>query len=183
MVGQNLVVNPSTDCGIVRSIYIKDSNINTVEVGWFEDNGPGGFHFTSCQDFGSPHVLVYAIVNNFKKCKQDPPALSASTPDYSFKVQNPDHDTDFVYYYDDDNTPDISLGFFSTDHTNGYAQTATERKEAPDSLRASFVPFQSLGTGGAWHSYPGAFLTSNPPVGGWDVCSWSGLSLEVKSLC
>lgn len=181
-VGQNLVVNPASDCGIVRSIYIKDSNINTVEVGWFEDDGTGGFHYKDCQDFANPHVLVYALIDNTPICKQDPQPVFASEPDYSFKVVNADHDSDFAYYYDDDDTPDTLLSVITTNHTNGYAQTATER-QGSDSLRASFVPFNSLGALDDWHSYPDAFLTTNPPVGGWEVCSWSGLNLEVKSSC
>lgn len=120
-VGQNLVVNPASDCGIVRSIYIKDSNINTVEVGWFEDDGTGGFHYKDCQDFANPHVLVYALIDNTPICKQDPQPVFASEPDYSFKVVNADHDSDFAYYYDDDDTPDTLLSVITTNHTNGCA--------------------------------------------------------------
>ena len=41
-VASNLVVNPSTTCQIVRSLYVRDNGTNFVEVGWYEDDGPGG---------------------------------------------------------------------------------------------------------------------------------------------
>jgi hypothetical protein len=183
-VGQNLVINPSTSCGITRSIYIEDSSDNFVEVGWYEDDGPGGDGSPPCTDFGSPHVLVYAIVSGFMKCKSAPPGLPLAEPHYSFRVDNPDHDHDFVYYYDDDNTPDISLGFFATDHINGWTKAGDEGHDTVDSLRASFVPFESMGSGGAWLSgFPSPELFSSGNVGSWDVCSWSSLNLEVKLTC
>ena len=180
---ENLVINPSTPCGIVRSVFIEDNAANYVEVGWFENNA-GAFQFEGCQDFANPHVLVYAVVLGDAKCKANPPSLPLSPdPIYSFKVDNPDHDHDFVYYYDDDKSPSISLGFFATDHTNGFAKTTTERHDPGDSLRGDFFDFNSLGGMGEWHDYPDSNRDEIGNVGGWEVCSWSGHHLSVKLTC
>lgn len=105
----NYVVNPSTNCGIVRSVTIYTSSQNYVEVGWYEDDGAGGFRFANCDHWASPHILVFAKVSGFNKCKQSTAQLTAGE-NYSFRVDNPDHDFDFVYYWDGDTTPEYQPG-------------------------------------------------------------------------
>jgi hypothetical protein len=178
----NLVVNPAgTTCTVIRSVYIiRDLPNNYVEVGYFED-GPDQPD-DPCSYVTTPHILVYAVVDGFVKCKTGTQGLTAGQ-EYSFRVDNPDHDFDFVYYWDDDTTPSISLGFYATDHRAGYPQMASERGTTSDSLRADFGGVNSLGGAGNWHvlSDPDVFSVGN--VGSWDVCSWGGTSLIVKNPC
>lgn len=175
----NSVINPASTCGLVRSVYVWDTADNIVEVGWFEDGTNGSA--AKCSDVLSPHILVYAIVNGFIKCKTGTNALSAGQS-YSFRVDNPDHDFDFVYYWDDDTTPNISLGFYATDHRNGFPQSGDERKHPNDSLRASFSGLNSLGGGGAWHAFPSPVnLGSTGNVSGFTVCSWGSTFLHVRA--
>lgn len=119
-------------------------------------------------------------MSGFNKCKQSTAQLTAGQ-DYSFRVDNPDHDFDFVYYWDDDTTPSISLGFYATDISLGHPHTWDERHDTPDSLRATMSSFNSLSGGGAWQSYPGANIFDTGPTDGWSVCSWSASSLVVKA--
>lgn len=130
----------------------------------------------------NPHILVYALVNKFVKCKSGTNLLSAGQQ-YSFRVDNPDHDFDFVYYWDDDTTPNISLGFFSTDHKAGYPQMVSERGTQGDVLRASFGGVNSLGGAGNWNPFGDPTLVSTGFVGDWEVCSWGATSLVVKKPC
>lgn len=180
-VAENLVINPASTCGLVRSVYIRQDSNNFVEVGWFESGTNGTF--IGCDDLLTPHVLVYATVRGFVKCKHGTPALTA-LQDYSFRVDNPDHDNDFVYYYDSDTTPSISLGFFATDHQRGFAMMAAERKHTTDNLRADLLGVNSLNSGGSWGSFPLQYdLIVNPDVSGYSACSWSGDHLVVKASC
>lgn len=173
------VVNPVTDCGIVRSVAIQTSIQNYVEIGWYEDDGAGGFGFTDCEHYSAPHILVFAAVNGFAKCKPNTQQLTAGES-YSFRVDNPDHDFDFVYYWDADTSPNISLGFYATDISTGKPNTWDERHETSDSLRATLSSFNSLSSGGAWQGYPGADLSVSGSTVGWSVCSWSATSLVAK---
>jgi hypothetical protein len=179
-VTNNLVINPASTCSIVRSIYIVNSALNFVEVGWFE-NGPD-YPGDPCDDVSTPHILVYAKVAGHIKCKPATPALNAGQS-YSFRVDNPDHDNDFVYYWAGDQTPDISLGYFATGFTRGYAQSGDERTATSDSLRADFSGLNSLGGGGGWHNFENPSTYSEGNVSGFAICSWSGGHLEVKSSC
>jgi len=177
----NLDVNPTgTICTAIRSVYIiRDLPNNYVEVGWFED-GPDQPD-DPCSYVTTPHILVYAVVDSFVKCKPGTQALTAGQ-EYSFRVDNPDHDFDYTYYYDDDTTPSISLGFFATDHKAGYPQMATERGTSGENLRAGFGGVNTLGPI-AWHVLDDPDVFSQGDVGSWDVCSWGGTSLIVKNPC
>jgi hypothetical protein len=102
--------------------------------------------------------------------------------DYSFRVDNPDHDFDFVYYWDDDNTPDILLGFYATDHKNGIPNILDERFNSNDSLRARFTGVNTLGSQGNWRELPSPLdLDSWGLLGGFEVCSWGSTSLIVQA--
>jgi hypothetical protein len=179
-VARMLVVNPPSDCELMRSLYIQKDGSNWVEVGWYKD---GQFaSLDKCSNTTTPHILVYAVVNSSTiKCKPDTPALNPGQ-EYSFRVDNPDHDQDFTYYWDSDQTPSISLGYYSTSQTKGYPQASDERRtSSADSLRAEFWYTESLGSGGGWHGFPSATLEDYGDTSGWDVCAWSGNSLIVKS--
>ena len=175
-----LVVDPSSDCELMRTLYIQKDEVNWVEVGWYQDGADGSLDI--CTDTLTPHVLVYAFVYGYIKCKPSVPTLSAGE-EYSFKVANPDHDLDFTYYWDSDSTPDQSLGSYSTLHAKGYPQASDERRNGTDdSLRASFDMTESLGSGGGWHSFPTPVrLEEYRDTSGWAVCSWSGNGLVVRS--
>ena len=175
---KNSVINPNSDCSIVRSTYVWDSINNLVEVGWYENGSDGALQ--KCDYVLTPHILVYAIVNGFVKCKSGTAALNAGL-DYSFRVANPDHDSDFVYEWDDDNTPSINLGFYATDHTNGYPKTASERHHTNDSLRADFTGMDSLGGGGAWGPYPNPQPIANNSVG-YVICSSGSTFFHIRAI-
>lgn len=177
-VADNLVINPSTPCTIIRTVYIRGDSLNFVEIGYYDD---GAATPTQCDHFTSPHVLVFALVNNFAKCKPAPPALTANQT-YSFRVDNPDHDQDFVYYYDSDTTPDILLGFYATDIIKGYPQMADERWQTSDSLKADFAGVGTLGGGGNWNAYGDPQVFSVQPVNGWQFCSGSGTGMVVRAV-
>jgi len=180
-IGRNLIVNPSgTVCSVVRSAYIVRNWDNFVEVGYYED-GPD-WPPDPCTNVTTPHILVYAIVDRFIKCKAGTSGLTAGQ-EYSFRVDNPDHDFDFVHYWDDDTTPSISLGFYATDHKSGFPQVVSERATTADSLRGEFHEVNSLGGGGSWNWFGDALSFSNGNVGNWNICSWGPSHLDVRLNC
>jgi hypothetical protein len=173
-----LATDSFPNCSVIRTVYVEYDYLNFVEIGWYDD-GPSWSD--KCDDVSVPHVLVYASVNGFKKCRPGTPALSTGQR-YSFRVDNPDHDGDFVYYWDSDTTPDILLGYYNVDRTHGFPRGAAERKDQVGTLRASLLGMNSLGGGGSWHAFPDpAVPYTVPPVSGWTLCDWSNDSLEVRA--
>jgi hypothetical protein len=162
-------------------VYINSDYDNFVEVGWYEE---GTFSsIAKCDDVVAPHVLVYAVVNGFIKCKPSTPQLSAGQ-NYSFRVDNPDHDHDFTYYWDTDGSPDQLLGNYATDFSKGYPESGDERKNADDSLRADMSSMAVLGGGRGWNDFPSPVsLDQVGNVGGYSVCSWGDSFLEVRANC
>lgn len=175
------VVDPPSSCPLVRSLYINgiDSD-NWVEIGWYKDGTDASV--SKCDDTTDPHILVWASVNGFRKCKPNPPALSAGET-YSFRVDNPDHDNDFVYYWSSDSSPTILLGHYTTDHTSGRPQAATERHYDGENLRVDMSGIKSLRWSGDWDPFPDWYDFSTPGTGDYRICDTGPSLLEVRSTC
>ena len=170
--------DPSPACVVLRAMYVIDDGFNLVEVGWYQDGASQSLD--NCTNTLLPHVLVAAVTNDFWKCKTGTAALTAGQ-DYSFRVDNPNHDLDFDYYWDTDSTPDTYLGFFGTFHVSGTAEAVDEKHSAGAYLKADFDDFDSRGSGGGWHNLPlPVELVTIGDVSGWSVCSWSSNHLIAK---
>jgi len=170
--------NPSPACVVLRAMYVIEDAFNLVEVGWYQDGSSQSLD--KCTNTLTPHVLVAAATNNFWKCKTGTAALAAGQ-EYSFRVDNPNHDLEFEYYWDTDSTPDAYLGFYGTFHTSGTAEAVDEKHSAGAYLKADFDDFDSRGSGGSWHNFPlPTELVATGDVSGWSVCSWSSNHLMVR---
>jgi hypothetical protein len=174
----NILVTGLEPCRQVRSLYVWNNDFDIVEVGWYRD-GSSGDHADGCTVSTAPRVLVYQIRNGAVSCKPNTPILTGGQY-YSFKVQNPDHNLSFHYFWGVGTIPDTALGPYVTDHTRGQAQISDEAFNAADNLRANYTGVNSLGSS-AWHALPTAHLYDGP--GNEDpyvVCSWGSTSLRVE---
>ena len=153
------VTNYSTNCVMVRSLYIWLSQNNFVEVGWFEDDGGV---LAKCDDVTSPHVLVYAVVDGFVNCKTGTAAVSSGF--HGFRVENPGHDFDFDYWLDG-----TQVGVYVTNMTQGEVFAASERHKAGDHLGAEFDGLKWLGSAGDWNDWDQ--LTGQKDTQPWDNVS------------
>lgn len=91
-VGANKAYNSANQCAQVRSIYVVADASSFAETGWYDAGSSGSI--VKCDPVTTPHLLVYAVVNGFVKCKPGTPALTAGQS-YSMNVQNPTGDSTF----------------------------------------------------------------------------------------
>jgi hypothetical protein len=93
------VSNPSTssNCFIVRSVYVLQDATHFAEFGWVID--PSGAS-TNCPAAPTPTVFIYSTVGSTIRCDNGETIASG---DYDtsqwFRLENPNHDSYFSGYY------------------------------------------------------------------------------------
>ncbi len=170
-----MVYNPGSTCILVRSIYSKVDSDNWVEIGWYKDGSSQSLD--KCDDTTTPHLMVYALVNGFIKCKPGTPALSAGSS-YSFRVENPAHDNSFEYFFQ--GSPE---GSYATSFTQGLSQAFSERHTSGENLKADFSSLRFLGNAGSWNAWSSVTNGSFGDISGWLFCPVGSNAFNVRQTC
>jgi hypothetical protein len=162
-----------------RTLYVWHSSDDFVEIGWYRD-GSSGQSLDLCTNSTAPRVLVFQKRNGAKSCKPNTPVLTGGQS-YSFKIQNPEHDLSFTFWWGVGSIPDTALGPYQTDHINGQAKASTERHQYEDSLRGDFTGVNSLGSS-VWHALPNVVTQQGGDPYPYIVCSYGSTYLHVNTL-
>lgn len=173
------MINTNSECVLVRSVYVYDTIDDHFEIGWYQDGSDQSV--VVCDNHINPHLLVFQRRNGANSCRRPVPAL-ATGEEYSFRVTNPDHDSRFHFYWDDDASPDIAAGSFLGDITHGEARSGDEHHHpsAADSMNVEFTGLNALSSGGVWQPFPSPSTWTKTPVTGWSICTWGASFLTVK---
>jgi hypothetical protein len=169
------VRDTSVACFRVSSLYVvKDSN-NFVEIGWYDgDDGPGG-----CDTVTTPHVLVYRMVQGTPACKSGTPGVpvtSSPNDGTSFRVENPEHDNDWEYYWDGD-----YQGFYWSGFDKGLINGGAERHNTTDSAWGNLTGLRWMGSAGNWNDWQSTSGTSTDPD--YHFCKYSDTHIASKQVC
>ncbi|MGZ5212933.1 MAG: hypothetical protein ACXWEJ_00880 [Actinomycetota bacterium] len=174
-VSANKVYNSANQCDQVRSLYISADSTSFVETGWYDAGSTGGV--AKCDEVTTPHLLVYALVNGFVKCKKGTPALTAGQS-YSMNVQNPAGDHTFEYYFQG-----ASEGSYNTNFAYGLPEAGSERHLDGEDLKADFTGLQKMqgppfGTFQPWQQ-----VAWTSDVTGWRACVTQPNNFTVRQAC